>query len=516
MKKFTGLFLALSLLLVSVKLTPASAAPINSAPPTISGENIVDSTLRANRGNWSGTIENYIYQWRRCSDSVNVNTCIAIAGANSTSYKLTSSDAGKFIRFNVIAVDSSGGTTSVLSTSTLAIVAPPRNTIRPVISGSATIGNFVTTNSGTWSSPNQGVFRFRWYRCSSTVETSCIMISNANTSTYQVNDSDIGKSIRSEVTVFDITGKVSSSIKSSGTDFVASLPKNTSAPSISGSPTTGVTLTGLSGVWLAYPEAAITNQWQRCSSLNSQTCQDIIGEKSSIYTTTLADLNQYFRLSVTSVNNLGGTIKFSSIFGPILQQVKPQNSQAPSLSGFAIEGGTLTIAEGSWSGLPSPSYTYKWFVCEVINSCVEITGANEKSLKIELAFGNRYLKARVLATNLQGTSEAETATLYVDSLLKALIKPNLSGKLAVGGTIISTNGTWSQSGNYNYEYKWQRCANSNILSCETISDLGPSYRIKIDDFGKLLRAGVAVSGKSSFAYSEMTPVISNTLNPKKN
>ena len=103
MKSFFGLrtlkvILISTLSISTLSISPASAAPTNSVLPLITGSISVGTTATVSKGTWVGTIENYSYQWRRCSDLVTTTTCIAIAGANAATYVITSTDAGKASR----------------------------------------------------------------------------------------------------------------------------------------------------------------------------------------------------------------------------------------------------------------------------------------------------------------------------------------------------------------------------------------------------------------------------------
>ena len=51
----------------ALALLATTAAPVNSALPTISGSTIVGSTLTATQGTWSGTGNTYAYAWQRCN-----------------------------------------------------------------------------------------------------------------------------------------------------------------------------------------------------------------------------------------------------------------------------------------------------------------------------------------------------------------------------------------------------------------------------------------------------------------
>jgi hypothetical protein len=66
------------------------------AAPVISGQAVQGETLSADRGRWTGGPLQYSHQWSRC-DAAGGN-CVAIPGATSASYMLTTADAGFTIR----------------------------------------------------------------------------------------------------------------------------------------------------------------------------------------------------------------------------------------------------------------------------------------------------------------------------------------------------------------------------------------------------------------------------------
>jgi hypothetical protein len=98
-------------------------APINDAAPTISGSAAVNQTLTATTGAWTGfPASRYTYQWFACTNDSSIDSCVAISRADRTTFRLTSTQSGSYIRIrvtatNTIAADSefSLATTAVTS-----------------------------------------------------------------------------------------------------------------------------------------------------------------------------------------------------------------------------------------------------------------------------------------------------------------------------------------------------------------------------------------------------------------
>jgi hypothetical protein len=88
-------------------IVAAATAPVNTAPPTINGNNNVGSTLTANPGTWTSTGSiSYKYQWRVCSPDG--GACRDIPGATAPTYQLTANDLGNALRVVVTATDPNG------------------------------------------------------------------------------------------------------------------------------------------------------------------------------------------------------------------------------------------------------------------------------------------------------------------------------------------------------------------------------------------------------------------------
>jgi hypothetical protein len=109
----------------------SSAAPKNTAPPTISGTPKVGQTLTADPGSWSGSPTSFTFQWQRCD--ADVAACSNVVGATGKTYGVSLADLGYRLRVAVTAHNAKGSGTS---TSAITTVVTPLATItnhRPTV-----------------------------------------------------------------------------------------------------------------------------------------------------------------------------------------------------------------------------------------------------------------------------------------------------------------------------------------------------------------------------------------------
>ncbi|MGO7983484.1 hypothetical protein ACC691_37175, partial [Rhizobium johnstonii] len=78
---------------------PAPGAPVNTAPPTISGTPTVGGRLTASPGEWDTANLAFAYQWQR--DGVD------IPGANAAKYRVVKADQGT--KLSVVVTASAAG-----------------------------------------------------------------------------------------------------------------------------------------------------------------------------------------------------------------------------------------------------------------------------------------------------------------------------------------------------------------------------------------------------------------------
>lgn len=107
--------------------------PVNSVAPVVSGTAQSGQTLSSTTGTWVGVVDNYSYQWQRGAGASYSN----ISGATSSTYTVTSGDAGYLLRCQVRATNVTG-TSDPASSNATALVPG-----QVVLSGSGGTQNWV-------------------------------------------------------------------------------------------------------------------------------------------------------------------------------------------------------------------------------------------------------------------------------------------------------------------------------------------------------------------------------------
>jgi hypothetical protein len=173
-----------------------AAAPTNTAPPTITGTEREGSTLTAENGTWSGSPTSFTYQWQRCTNDG--LSCGDIASATQKTYTLVTGDVSHAMRVIVTAVNADGRTSAPSATTeTVSAKGGPTIGVKPVVSGTAAIGEELSSTTGTWVPPTATTSR-QWQRCDED-GTECRNIAGATGRTYGVRSADNGHRLRVRV-----------------------------------------------------------------------------------------------------------------------------------------------------------------------------------------------------------------------------------------------------------------------------------------------------------------------------
>ena len=265
----------------------------------------------------------------------------------------------------------------------------------------------------------EGTSTFRWYLSDNQDGSSAAVISGETSSTYTIQEGDLGKYIGFAVTPVANTGE------SPGYETIAltfSGPVGTNNPPVasnvsqSGDAEVGATLTGS----YTYSddendtESSSLYTWYRADDA-SGTNEIMLLEKSHdalTYTLLSSDVGYYFRFSVTPVASSGSSpgteVIASTYIGPIIATNSAPVAQNVYITGMTVYNETLT---GNYTYYDSDTdtesgTTYKWYISDNSDgsSATEISGATNLTYTVLSSDISKYIAFSVIPAASNGTS----------------------------------------------------------------------------------------------------------------
>lgn len=411
--------------------------PENVEPPAVTGNPAVGEILSCSQGAWKGSpTPTFTYEWLRDGT--------AIGSATASKYTVTTADQGHSLSCKVTATNSAGSA-SRISSNSLQVPAPslPKNETPPEVlggtSGRAEVGNSLTCFAGSWSGQPTPTYTYQWLRGG-------VVIESAKASLYTVQSADQGQSVSCRVTAANGVGKPVEAPSKNFVEVPASRPENTVAPEITGEPEVGETLTCHEGKWNGVPSPAFTFQWLREG-------ETIASATSRFYTVVKEDEGKSLSCQVTANNGVEAHATSTGVVirGGSGTPSKPENTGAPAISGTPEVGKTLTCREGSWNGVPPPTFTFQW-----LRDGGEIGSAILSTYTVEQADQGHSLSCRVTGANSAGHSAAVSANVAIPAGSEPSNKglPTVFGRAMVGETLTCSEGTWTGVPAPTYAYQW--------------------------------------------------------------
>ncbi|MGA2012891.1 MAG: hypothetical protein ABSH51_20465 [Solirubrobacteraceae bacterium] len=478
----------------------ASAPPINTTLPAITGAPQRGITLSASQGAWSGPDNTYAYQWQHSSDD---STWTTIAGQTASTYMLGTADEQTYVRVQVTATnpDAPAGV-SALSVATSAVQAiPPQNTVPPSLSGAAHVGAALTANAGAWS-PAGTTFAYQWQR--SADGQTWTAIAGATGQSYTLAAADAGDQVRVNVTGADVDGSQSSA--SQATAPVTQPPQNLTAPSApTGTLHDTDALTADHGIWDT-SGASFTYAWQRCPATATTVtgaCTPI-GSNAVTYVLTGADIGSTIAVDVSATSSGGTSAPVSSALTAVVTGRPLINTVAPSISGTATVPATLAANPGTWS-LPATAIAYAWQRCDAdgASDCTQVSTGTQYTLSG--ADDNHTLVLYVTATSPGQSVTAHSPALSIQSQPRPqdTVAPTVSGTAQRTFTLSSSQGTWTNDPTLSTQ--WQRC-DPNGQGCADIPGAtSQNYTLTQADEGSEITAEVTATNSSGQTTASAAP-----------
>jgi PASTA domain len=190
---------------------------------------------------------------------------------------------------------------------------PPASVGRPEIAGNPLEGESLSASDGSWSGTAPFTFSYEWARCNITA-LFCQTVPGAVARTYALGPADVSFRMRVFVTASNSVG--SATMNSSATAPIVArspgAPRNTTLPTIAGTPAENQTLTATAGSWDAYPPPLLTFQWQRCTQTGAG-CEDIDGEIEPTLVLSPMEAGRRVRVVVLARNSAGASSATSEL-----------------------------------------------------------------------------------------------------------------------------------------------------------------------------------------------------------
>ena len=217
-----------------------------------------------------------------------------------------------------------------------------------------------------------------------------------------------------------------------------------------------------------------------------------------------------------TATNSDGTTQATSPASTILAN-PPVNTVAPSLSGTAQDGVTVTAASGTWTGMATITYTYQWQQSSDGGATWnDIAGATATTYTPPAGSAGKQLRAQVTATNSDGTTQSSspTSTILANPPVNT-VTPSLSGTAQDGVTLTAASGTWTGMATITYTYQWQQSSDGGATWNDIAGATATTYTPPAGSAGKQLRAQVTATNTDGTTQSS-SPTSTILANPPVN
>ena len=456
----------------------------------------------------------FTYQWLTSEGTYNTS----IEGATGSTYVPVAADEGMSIKVRIGFTDDAGNYESFTSGASAAVTAANNPaTGAPTISGTAQVGETLTAST-TGIADSDGLafatFTYQWIKLDSNLNDSDI--SGATGSTYTLVAADAGTGIKVRVSFTDDAGNTESLTNESALIVMAANNPATGAPTISGTAQVGETITAsTTGIadsdGLAF--ATFTYQWIKLdSNLNDS---DISGATGSTYTLVAADAGTGIKVRVSFTDDAGNTESLTNESALIVMAANSPATGAPTISGTARVGETLTASTTGISdsdGLTFATFTHQWLADDAA-----ISGATASTHTLVAADAGKAIKVRVSFTDDAGNTETLTSgasaavtaaktpasgTARVGEMLTANNPatgvPTITGTARVGETLTAETKDIADSDGLTsatFAYRW--LADDADIAGAT----GSTYTLVAADAGKAIKVQVSLTDDAGNAES---------------
>ena len=276
----------------------------------------------------------------------------------------------------------------------------------PSVSGTAQVGETLTADTSGIADADgltSATFSYQWLADDTA-------ITNAGASTYTLTSSEQGKALKVQATFTDDAGN-DETLTSDATEAVTVVnTRATGAPTISGTAQVGETLTAdTSGIADAdgLTSATFSYQW-----LADDTA--ITNAGASTYTLTTGEQGKAIKVQATFTDDAGNDESVTSDATEAVTVVNTRATGAPTITGTAQMGETLTADTsdiGDDDGLSGAVFAHQWIRRDPATATeADIDGATGTTYTVTTEDEGKALKVRVTFTDDGGNGETLTSS----------------------------------------------------------------------------------------------------------
>jgi hypothetical protein len=192
----------------------------------------------------------------------------------------------------------------------------------------------------------------------------------------------------------------------------------------------------------------------------------------------------------------------------------PSNASAPTISGEATVGKTLTANPGTWRGSAPINFQYQWRICGARGeACRDIAGATGQTFTVRTQDPGNTVRVHVIASNADGSAGATSApsariaaaSTPAPDAPHNTSPPTISGDVSVGGTLTAQPGNWTGAQPLNFQYQWLICG-ANGEACHDIAGAtSATYQLRKEDPGNTVRVRVVATNSKGSANEVSAP-----------
>ena len=494
--------------------------------PRITGLTVLGVTTTAATLNWypmPGAIGYEVYR-----DGVFITLTPPLT-SNSVSYTFTGLAPGNLHKFGIRASYMDGNKTilftDIVEINQVMVTDPnfsPVSTSRPTIqlpyANVPIVGATLTASNGLWTSVPGGVlYKYQWQR-SLDNESTWANLSGESKSTYKVVASDYAFKLRVLVTATNTNGSTTASSLSTGS---VSETYNVQIPIVRGALVSGQLLEVTDGSWSSDYPLTYRYQWLRGGN-------PISGQISPSYTLTDADVNQSISVNVIAYSSLGSVTSNSTVRSSV---AAAGAAAPPVISGLVRAKRVLSTSSGTWYTAPTATtLSYQWQRSLDAILWNNIAGATSSTYTVAEGDIGYYIRSQVFgertvsSTDYKFTASSEPTVVVPTIIYEAVSTgaPIVSGSWTLGSTLSTTNGSWTSTGTFTYQ--WQRSPDNSTwssisgatASSYVLTSLDASNNIRVQVYltGSSGADGIAYSvptRKVGAPYNTVAPAISGTL-----